>query len=172
MEPFLGQIYIVGFTFAPRGFATCDGQLLSIAQNTALFSLLGTMYGGNGQTTFALPDLRGRVPIHMGQGSGIPARSQGETGGSASVTLTTQNMPTHTHSLNAFSESGNVASPQNAFLASTGALDPEYRTSGTSVQMAAQAISTVGGNQPFNTMPPYLVLNFVIALEGIYPSRN
>ncbi len=172
MEPFIGQIFIVGFNFAPRYFATCDGQLLSIAQNTALFSLLGTMYGGDGRTTFALPDLRGRVPIHMGEGPGIPARSQGENGGSASVTLTTQNMPAHTHSLNAVSESGNVGSPQNALLAATGSLDPEYRASGTPVPMSAQSIGQAGVSQPFNTMPPYLVLNYVIALQGIFPSRN
>ena len=172
MEYFIGQILIVGFNFAPRGFALCNGQLLPIAQNTALFSLLGTTYGGNGQTTFGLPDLRGRLPIHQGQGPGLSPRSLGERSGVESVTLVSTQMPQHTHTLNAVSESGNVGAPANAFLAATGSLDPEYRLAGTAVQLAPTAIGSVGGSQPHDNMPPFLVVNFVIALEGIFPSRN
>ena len=171
METFIGQIILVGFNFAPRGFATCDGQLLSIAQNTALFSLLGTTYGGNGQTTFGLPDLRGRVPMHQGQGPGLSSRVLGEVSGSETTTLLATNLPTHTHSLNAYSETGNVGSPAGALLANSGSFDTEYRTSGTVVQMGGGAIGNAGGSQPFNNMQPFLAINFVIALEGIFPSR-
>ena len=172
MEPFVGQIILVGFNFPPRGYATCDGQLLSIAQNTALFSLLGTQYGGNGQTTFALPDLRGRTPIHKGQGPGLSNRSIGETSGTEATTLTMSNLPAHTHSLNAVSEVGTVGAPVGAFLAATGSFDPEYRPSGTAVQMSPQSVGIVGGNQPVDNMQPYLVLTYAIALQGIFPSRN
>lgn len=172
MEPFLGQIILVGFNFAPQGYATCDGQLLSIAQNTALFSLLGTTYGGNGQTTFALPDLRGRTPIHQGQGPGLSNRAIGESSGTEATTLITSNLPAHTHTLNAVSEVGTVGAPAGAFLAATGSFDPEYRPSGTTVQLAPQSVGITGGSQPVNNMQPYLVLNYAIALEGIFPSRN
>lgn len=172
METFLGGIFMVGFNFAPRGFATCDGQILSIAQNTALFALLGTQYGGNGQTTFALPDLRGRVPMHQGQGPGLTPRSMGELSGSENTTLVTPNLPAHNHTLNAFSETGNLGTPQGSLLAGTGIVDPEYRASGTLVSMGAQAIGSAGSGTPFNNVQPYLVVNFVIALQGIFPSRN
>jgi microcystin-dependent protein len=172
METFIGQICLVGFNFAPRGFALCNGQLLSIAQNSALFALLGTIYGGNGQTTFALPDLRGRTPIHMGEGPGLSNHIIGERAGVEATTLTIQNMPPHNHSLNAVSESGNVGSPLDANLAATGALDPEYRVGGSGIQMANNSIGVVGGGQGFTNMQPYLTLNYVIALEGIFPSRN
>jgi microcystin-dependent protein len=171
-EPFLGEIFMSGFNFPPRGYGTCSGQLLPIAQNTALFALLGTTFGGNGQTTFALPDLRGRVPMSMGQGPGLTARDLGEMSGTESVTLIPTQMPLHNHALNAVTEAGNVSAPGNAFLANTGALDKEYRASGTGVAMNAASIGTAGGNQPHPNMQPYLVLNFYIAMEGIFPSRN
>lgn len=172
MEPFIGQIIMFGGNFPIRGYATCSGQLLSIAQNTALFSILGTTYGGNGQTTFGLPDLRGRVPIGQGQGPGLPDYALGQLSGTPSVTLNTTNMPIHNHSLIAVTETGNLPSPQNAFLAATGALDPEYRASGSNVPMAAQSIGNAGGSQPFSIMQPYLTINYLIALQGIFPSRN
>lgn len=172
MEPFLGQIMIVGFNFAPRGWATCEGQILSIAQNTALFALLGTMYGGNGQTTFALPDLRGRVAVGQGQGPGLSSYQIGQVGGVETVTLTTGQIPAHNHNLRAVSEAGDVAAPANAFLAATGTFDPEYRASGTQVSMAAAAISQAGGSQPHENRQPYLGVNYVIALQGIFPSRD
>lgn len=175
-EPFVGEIFMAGFNFAPRGYATCQGQILPIAQNTALFSLLGTTFGGNGITTFALPDLRGRVPMAMGQGPGLTNRSLGEAGGVENVTLLQSEMPAHTHAItvNAVTEAGDVSSPAGAYLANTGALDKEYKLSGTVVPMAS-GVSTAGvagGSQPHENVPPYLVLTFYIALEGIFPSRN
>ena len=172
MESFIASIILFGGDFAPRSWAFCNGQLLPIAQNTALFSILGTTYGGNGQTTFALPDLRGRVPLHAGQGPGLSDYSLGQSGGSEATTLLTTNMPAHSHSLNAVSETGNVGAPVGASLAATGALDPEYRVGGTPVGMAASSIGAAGGGQPFNNEQPYLALNYIICLEGIYPSRN
>jgi microcystin-dependent protein len=171
-EPFIGEIYMGGMNFAPRGFATCQGQILSIAQNTALFSLLGTTFGGNGQTTFALPDLRGRVPMGWGQGPGLSPRTLGEVGGSETVTLLTTQMPAHNHGFNAVSDAGDTSAPSGAFLANTGALDREYKASGTSVQMNPAAVGAAGGSQPHDNLPPFLVLNFYIAVEGIFPSRN
>lgn len=165
-----------GFNFPPRGYATCQGQILSIAQNTALFSLLGTTYGGNGQTTFALPDLRGRLPMGQGQGPGLSPRTLGEVSGTETVTLLVTQMPAHNHgfTLNAVSEAGDTSVPTGAYLANTGALDKEYKASGTVVAMnsGAGAVGASGGSQPHSNMPPYLVLNFYIALEGIFPSRN
>ncbi|GAA4453619.1 tail fiber protein [Nibrella saemangeumensis] len=172
MEAFIASIILFGGTYAPRGWAFCQGQILSIAQNTALFALLGTTYGGNGQTTFALPDLRGRVPIHPGQGPGLSPYSLGQMGGFETTTLLTANLPAHTHTLKAFSENGDKASPQSNFLAATGGLDPEYRTTGSEIPMAAGAIGMTGGNQPFNNIQPYLALNYIICLQGIFPSRN
>ncbi len=172
MNPFLAMIMIFAGNFPPQGWAFCDGQLLSIAQNTALFSLLGTTYGGDGQTTFALPDLRGRVPIHMGQGPGLSNYLIGETAGTESITLTINNIPQHNHSLNATSEPGSSSDPTGAYLGNTGALDREYNTSGTIVQMNSNVVGLKGGSQPFGIVQPFLTLNFVIALQGIYPSRN
>jgi len=172
MEAFIASIILFGGNFAPRGWALCQGQILSIAQNKALFSLLGTTYGGNGQTTFALPDLQGRVPIQQGQGPGLSRYNLGQTGGTEATTLPSQNMPAHSHSMNAVSEAGNVGAPAGASLAATGTLDPEYRVGGTPVGMAATSIGPTGGNQPFSIMQPYLALNYIIAVEGIYPSRN
>ncbi|MEO6684214.1 MAG: tail fiber protein, partial [Ginsengibacter sp.] len=150
MDPLLGMIAIFGFNFAPRGWALCAGQILPISQNTALFSLLGTMYGGDGRTTFALPDLRGRVPIGMGLGNGLSDVLIGEFIGSENKTILTSNLPSHTHNLMAVSDAGDQSIPTGAFLANTGTLDREYKTSGSAVQMNQQAIGLTGGGQPIN----------------------
>ncbi|MGL3807703.1 phage tail protein [Paeniglutamicibacter sp. R2-26] len=166
-EPFLGEIQMVGFAFAPPGWAMCDGQFLSISQNTALFSLLGTTYGGNGQTTFALPDLRGRFPIHSGGGNGpgLSTREMGETGGQEFVTLSTNQMPQHTHGLPAAGEQ--TSDRPGGLVPAKGG---NYGPANSGPSMAPSQVS--GGNQPHENMPPYLSLNFIIALEGIYPSRG
>lgn len=172
MEPFIGMIILFPYNFAPRGWAFCNGQILSIAQNTALFSLLGTTYGGNGQTTFALPDLRGRVAISEGQGPGLSPKSLGEVGGQENVTLIQTQIPAHTHTLNASSVAGNQSSPTGNVLGNTGNFDNEYFAGAPSTTMHAESIGATGGNQPHNNMPPYLVLNYCIALQGIFPARN
>jgi microcystin-dependent protein len=164
-DPFLGEIKLVSFSFAPRGWAFCNGQLLQIAQNQALFSLLGTTYGGNGTTTFALPDLRGRTPLHVG-----PGFVQGQRGGEENHTLITSEIPAHTHTVTASGLRANLDDPTGAFWAaqeSGGAF-------GTTVNgtMAPASIAAAGGSQPHNTMQPFLTLNFVIALVGIFPSRD
>ena len=175
MEPFIGQLLLVGFNFAPKGWMFCNGQLLSIAQNTALFSLLGTTYGGDGITTFALPNLQGRVPIGMGRGPGLSDYQIGEASGSESVTLTTSNMPAHNHILLAHNGEGNVNSPEGAYLAGYGTAAPPtgpYSNSNPDVSLAANAVGPTGGNQPISIMQPFLTLNWIIAVEGIFPSRS
>lgn len=169
-QPFIGEIRLFGFNFAPRGWALCNGQILSIAQNTALFSLLGTTYGGNGQTTFALPNLQSRVPIHQGQGPGLSSYVMGQQAGTETVTLLNSQMPAHTHSLVASSGDAVSGKPAGKFLANTTA--PIYNTSQDGTLLGAQSIGIQGGNQPFSIIQPYLVVNFCIALEGIFPSRN
>lgn len=181
--PFIAEIKMFGGTFAPRGYAFCSGQILSIAQNTALFSLVGTTYGGNGQTTFALPDLRGRCPVHPGQGPGLPVVSLGEQAGTPNVTLTTNQMPAHTHALTGASAAmpcssggGTLDDPTGA-IPSGSASHEDYAAAGSSTGVMASApvsgsVGLTGGNQPFSVMQPYLGINFIIALEGIYPSRN
>ncbi|HEY0548649.1 MAG TPA: tail fiber protein [Verrucomicrobiae bacterium] len=171
-EPFIGQLILVGFNFAPRGYAFCQGQLLSIAQNTALFSLLGTTFGGNGQTTFGLPDLRGRVPNGQGQGPGLSNYSMGQVGGTESVTLITQQMPAHSHNLNCYSEDGNQGNANGNIAASTGAAPPPYSNVAFNSQMSPTAIGPTGNSQPHDNLSPYLTMNYCIALEGIFPSRN
>lgn len=170
-EPFIGMIATFGFNFAPRGWAMCNGQLLPIAQNTALFSLLGTTYGGNGQTTFALPDLRGRVPIHFGQGPGLSNYDLGQVGGTETNTLTVNQMPAHSHpaTLHASTQPANDTLPTGNYLADGGAYQ-----SATNTQMNAGAVTNgnSGGNQPTPNIQPYLAINTCIALEGIFPSRN
>jgi len=172
-EPFLGQLMIVGFNFAPRGWAFCDGQILSIAQNTALFSLLGTTYGGNGQTTFALPDLRGRVPVHAGQGPGLTDRTLGESSGQETHTLISSEMPMHNHLLQAFNNGGDQQNPQGNILAASNQIGENiYTNVNPDTTMSPQAVGLAGGSQPHNNMQPYLVLNFCIAMEGIFPPRS
>jgi microcystin-dependent protein len=172
-EPFVGQIITAGFNFAPRGYATCDGQILSIAQNTALFSLLGTTFGGNGQTTFALPDLRGRVPIHQGNGPGLSQRVMGELAGEEYHTLISTEMPMHNHTVNALSTNGNLKTPTNNIMANVqGTATNIYSASNPDTTMNTQMLNVSGGSQPHNNMQPYLVINFCIALQGIFPSRN
>jgi microcystin-dependent protein len=164
-EPFLSEIKLVSFNFPPKGWALCNGQFLPINQNQALFALLGTTYGGNGQTTFALPNVRGRVPIHMGNGHAL-----GEAAGSTAVTVNIQQLPTHMHGLQASSNStGTAADPTNKFLgpANTGYVTPQSLQT-----LSPQSVSSVGGSQPHNNMMPYLTLNFIIALQGIFPSQN
>lgn len=167
-EPFIGQILMVGFNFAPRGWALCDGQLLPIAQNTALFSLLGTTYGGNGQSTFALPDLRGRVPIHQGQGPGLSPRLIGEVAGTEAVTLTTAQIPAHRHSLTGSSVRQDTNHAAGATLAKGGI----YTTETPAVPMHPEAIAAAGGGQAHPNLQPLLCVNFIIAVEGIFPSRS
>jgi microcystin-dependent protein len=168
--PFIAEIRIFGFNFVPRGWASCDGQILPIAQNTALFSLLGTNFGGDGRSTFGLPALQGRCAIGQGQGPGLSDRSIGESGGAASVALTPAQMPQHTHELRA-TASPTSASPAGATLSasSTGAV--LYRTSAANAPMAGQSVTSVGGGQPHENRQPYLPLKFCIALQGVFPPR-
>jgi microcystin-dependent protein len=169
-EPLLGQIMFGAFTFAPRGWAECNGQIMSISQNTALFSLLGTTYGGNGQTTFALPDMRGRMPTHAGQGYGLTPRTQGEMAGEESVALTTNQMPAHSHDLKASNTEANVVSPSAMVLASKSRV-ALYASGPLDAIMSPLSIVQTGGSQPHDNMPPYLTIKCFIALEGAYPSR-
>ena len=171
-SPFLAMIMLWAGNFAPRGWLLCNGQILSIAQNTALFSLMGTTYGGNGTTTFALPDLRGRVPIHWGQGPGLNNYVWGEMAGSETTTLLVSNLPAHTHQLRATSDAGSTSAPSNAYPANTGALDKEYGPAGSLVAMNPGTIGPTGGGQPVDNLPPYLVMTYCIATQGIFPSRN
>ena len=173
VEPYIGQISMVAFSWPPRNWATCDGQLMSIAQNTALFSLIGTTYGGDGRTTFALPDLRGRVPIHQGQGPGLTPRTMGEKSGSENVTLLMSEMPMHNHLAAANSTTAGSQSPANAFWAKESeGVTLIYGATSDGSTMNPQAIGLAGGNQPHNNMQPFLVINFVICLYGVFPSRN
>ncbi|HRI61449.1 MAG TPA: tail fiber protein [Saprospiraceae bacterium] len=172
-EPFIGAICMFGFNFAPKGWATCDGQLLQINQNTALFSLLGTTFGGNGMQTFGFPDLRGRVPIHQKQGPGLSAYSMGEAAGTETVTLTVSQMPMHNHMVNANSAPGDTGAPAGAIFANSGATDREYIASGQpNVLMSQNIVAQNGGSQSHNNMQPFLTVNFCIALVGIFPPRN
>jgi microcystin-dependent protein len=163
-EPFLSEIKIVGFNFPPKGWAFCNGQFLPINQNQALFALLGTTYGGNGQTTFALPNLRGQVPIHMGSGNTL-----GEAAGSSNVTINAQTMPQHLHFLQGSSTTGDSANANNTVLANALNL---YTPASNLSPIEPSSVSSVGGSQPHTNMMPYLVLNFIIALQGIFPSQN
>jgi microcystin-dependent protein len=172
-EPFLGEIRMFAGNFAPVGWAMCNGQILPISQNTALFSLLGTFYGGNGTATFALPDLRGRVAIHLGQGPGLSPYNQGQIGGVENVTLLSSQMPVHNHLVNAVGSGGNQPSPSGNLPAieSTGT-SLDYSNAAATGQMSPGMIANAGGGQPFPVIQPYLCINFIIALQGIYPSRN
>ena len=172
-DPFqyLGEIRVFAFSFPPAGWAECNGQLLSIAQNTALFSILGTQFGGDGHTTFALPDLRGRVPNHQGQGIGLSDRTLGQSGGAETVILTTAQMPNHTHQLTANSNAATTRHPGNAVLAtSTGS--KIYSPLPNETAMSQAAIGHSGSSQPFRIVNPFLTLNFCIALEGVFPAQS
>ena len=171
-EPFLGQIQPYGFNFAPRGWAMCNGQILPIAQNTALFSLLGTTYGGNGQTTFALPNLQSRWPLHFGQGPGLSAYVIGEAGGSESVTITTNQMASHTHPEILMVSSSSKGLNATALNSSFGAASIYIASAPDTAMAPAGNTGPAGGSQPTEILPPYLAINWCIALEGIYPSRN
>ncbi len=175
-DQFLGEIRIVPFNFAPKGWAACNGQLMPISQNTALFSLLGTTYGGNGMTNFALPNLQGVSPMHWGQGPGLSQRSLGESGGEQAVTLVPAQIPAHNHTAQGLNARATQSDPTNAVWAQQqiGRQPlPAYSTNaGTSPQMSPAALGVSGGGQPHNNLMPYLTLTFVIALQGIYPSRS
>jgi microcystin-dependent protein len=169
---------MVGFNFAPVGWMLCNGQLLPISQYQALFSLLGTSYGGNGQTNFGLPDLQGRVPVSSGAGPGLSTYNLGQSGGTENVTLLTNNMPQHNHLVGVSNQAGSVADPTNAVLAqgnsSTGrepVLISDYTMSAATGSLAPTTISMAGGNVPHTNIQPYLCINFIIAWQGIYPSR-
>jgi microcystin-dependent protein len=165
--PFLSEIKICAFNFAPQGWAFCNGQLLPISQNQALFSLLGTTYGGNGQTTFALPNLQGRAPIHTGSGHTL-----GEVAGQYNHTLTQAEMPAHSHFFNATTGSSTTNTPSNAVGLSTSSGSSLYGPPQNLVTMDPGALASVGGGQPHSNQSPYLVLNFCIALQGVFPSQN
>jgi microcystin-dependent protein len=175
-EAFIGEIRLVGFNFAPQGWALCDGQLLSISQNTALFSLLGTYYGGNGQTTFALPDLRGRVPVHQGQGPGLSNYVIGQQSGSENVTLNVSQLPAHNHSLASSNQQGSSSDPSGYFPAvlnePTGSVAVNGYLPTSNSTLNPGAIELAGGNQPHPNLQPLLCVNFIICLQGIYPSRS
>jgi len=170
-QPFLGEIRMFGCNFAPRGWALCNGQILSIAQNTALFSLLGTFYGGNGTTNFALPNLQSRSPMHIGQGPGLSPRDIGEQGGNEGVTLISAQIPQHNHLLGAQSSRADRANATGASLAQ-GAQSIYIGGTSPNAQLSPQSTSLAGGNQPHNNLQPYLVISFCIAMQGIYPSRS
>ena len=177
-EPFIGQIQAFGFNFAPRGWASCDGQLLSIAQNTALFSLLGTFYGGDGRTTFGLPDLRGRVSLHHGGGAGLSNRPIGQRSGVENVVLSTSNLPSHNHTQDdsTLRAAGNAADTNDP-TGNSLALAAVYNASAPTVDMAAGSITNpatgnTGNSGAHENMPPFLVINYCIALVGLFPSRN
>jgi microcystin-dependent protein len=172
MEPYIGEIMLFAGNFPPKGYAFCQGQILSIAQNNALFAILGTTYGGNGQTTFALPDLRGRFPMQQGQGPGLSPRFLGEMSGTESVTLLTNQIPAHNHQLNAASTTGSAASPGGNLLANDGRGGTQFISAGALTPMNGQSVGVAGGSQPHENMPPYLSINFCIALEGIFPPRD
>ncbi len=171
-DQFVAEIRIVGFNFPPTGWAFCNGQILPLSQNTALFSLLGTTYGGNGQSTFALPDLQGRIPMHPGQGPGLSPRDLGESGGADTVTLLQSEIPAHSHAIASGSPANPaVSNPADATLGSTPTRPYTSINPGSASTMATNSIAPAGGNLPHNNLPPYLVLNFIIALQGVYPPR-
>lgn len=172
-DPFVAEIRAVPFNFAPSGWALCNGQILSISQNTALFSLLGTNFGGDGKTNFGLPNLQGRAPLSFGNGAGLTPRVIGELGGETAVTLLTAQIPAHLHTAqNAAASTAAVPGPSTVFGGGGRGKEPACAPAGAAATMSSVAIGMTGGNQPHNNMPPYLTLNFIIALQGIYPSRS
>ena len=174
-NPFLGEIRMFAGNFAPRGWAFCSGQILAISQNDALFALLGTTYGGDGQVTFALPDFRGRIPIEQGQGPGLSPRTLGEQGGTETVTLISTQMPAHSHTLSVTSAAATAVTPGNTLLPGAISGDTFYVNNiagNTMAPLSAAMLGPSGGSQPHLNMMPTLVVNFIIALEGVFPSRN
>ncbi|MDB6073941.1 MAG: Microcystin dependent protein [Verrucomicrobiaceae bacterium] len=175
-DPFIGEMKIFAGNFALRGYALCNGQLISISQNTALFAILGTTYGGNGTTTFALPDLRGRFPIGSGQGAGLSNQSMGQLQGSPTVQLTANNLPTHNHTLQATTAPASSAAPSTNIWAVAGSrrstVNLYTAAQGAGSSMAPQSLTPIGGGLPHNNMSPYLGLTFLIAMQGIFPTRN
>jgi microcystin-dependent protein len=170
-QPFVGEIRMFAGNFAPAGWAFCDGQLLAIAENDVLFNLIGTTYGGDGQETFALPDLRGRLPIHMGQGPGLSSRTIGEQDGTEAVTLTVNQMPIHTHATLLSSAAGSEANPGGNVLAASPNVRL-YRPGASTVTLSPQSVTPAGGNQPHDNLMPFLCVNFIISLFGIFPSQT
>ena len=175
-SPYIAEIKMFGGNFAPKGYALCNGQIVAISQNTALFSLLGTTYGGNGTTTFALPNMQGRAPVHQGNGAGIDPVVLGEMAGETNVTLTTSNLPTHTHPISGaiIANSNPGETPASNTLFTNSAPNQLYATAlGTGgLNLAPQTITTAGGSQPHNNLQPYLAVTFIIALQGVFPARN
>jgi microcystin-dependent protein len=169
-SPYIGEIRMVGFNFAPAGWALCNGQLLSIADNTALYSLIGTFYGGDGQQTFALPNLQSRFPLHMGTGNGLSPYVIGQLAGVENVTLTAQQIPAHNHAPACNSNAGDQGTPTNNYWAASA--QQLYSDAAPNVAMHAGLIQSTGGSQPHNNMNPLLVINFIISLEGIFPTRG
>ena len=173
MDPFVAEIRILPFNFAPKGWAFCDGQILPLSQNTALFSLLGTTYGGDGKSNFALPNMQGNVPMHPGQGPGLSLHDLGEIGGSETVTLLQSEMPAHSHGLLANINPADLAAPTPARSYARAFPGSAYKATTTSLTlMSDNAIAPAGGDQSHNNMQPYLTLNFCIALQGVYPPRT
>jgi microcystin-dependent protein len=170
-DPFVAEIRIFPFNFAPTGWAWCDGQLLPISQNTALFSLLGTTYGGDGKSNFALPDLQGRAPMHPGQGPGLSLHDLGETGGSDTVTLLESEIPGHSHALNASQGDAIERTPGSQLLA-TGIAIGQYGAPDALTPLSPNAVTPAGGDQPHNNLQPYLTFYFCIALQGVFPPRS
>jgi microcystin-dependent protein len=172
-DPFVAEIRIFPFNFAPRGWAWCDGQLLPLSQNTALFSLLGTTYGGNGKSNFALPDLQGRAPMHPGQGPGLSLHDLGETGGSETVTLLESEIPAHSHAFNGSTEQGTQGSLTAGITLARSVGGTLYQTNIANLAaMSPNALAPAGGDQPHNNMQPYLTFYFCIALQGVFPPRG
>jgi microcystin-dependent protein len=173
MDPFVAEIRIFPFNFAPKGWAFCDGQILPLSQNTALFSLLGTTYGGDGKSNFALPNMQGNAPMHPGQGPGLSLHDLGETGGSETVTLLESEMPAHSHGMMAASASATKSIPTgNSFARVSGATPYQPPAGAALAPMADTGVAPAGGDQPHNNLEPYLTLNFCIALQGVYPPRT
>jgi microcystin-dependent protein len=170
-DPFVAEIRIFPFNFAPMGWAWCDGQLMPLSQNTALFSLLGTTYGGDGKSTFALPDLQGRAPMHPGQGPGLSPHGLGESSGSQTVTLLESEIPAHTHSVSASNGPANLQAPAADRVLGRANNNVYLDNPANLVAMAPQALAPAGGDQPHNNMQPLLALNFNIALQGVFPPR-
>lgn len=172
MDPFVAEIRIVPFNFAPKGWAFCDGQLLPLSQNTALFSLLGTVYGGDGKSTFALPDLEGSAAMHPGQGQGLSQRFLGEIGGAETVTLLVSEMPAHTHTVNSLTALATTTTPTSGTTLGRSVNGNAYADPAGSFQtFAPEALTPAGGSLPHNNLQPYLTLSYIIALQGVYPAR-